>query len=842
MDNTQRWRDRPTPTGALVGREAEIDSLATWLTSGNARLVSVVGPGGQGKTRVALAVADRLERHFADGVAFVSLAGVARPDQVPAAVSAALGVGGSSAADPVGGLVDALADRDLMVIVDNFEHVREAADVLGTLLTGCDGLHLLVTSRVPSGLTSERLLELGPLEGAVIDAADPGIDDPAAVSARPAIELFVARARVADPGFTLDGHNLSGVVEVSRHLGGSPLAIELAASRLSILSVDELGRGLAAHPVAVLAHGAPALPDRQRSIQATIDWSHDLLDPAERHLLDALSTAEHGFGLATAAAVAGVDEIDVIDPLQSLVDHHFVTVTRGATTTPGASRRFALPRPVRDVLRGRLAGTESFERATGRLVEHVVDFGAEAGRRLESPDELEWLGMVGDELDQIRVVLGTLADRAPEQALALAAALGPYWLHRGLLAEGRAHLGGAVSAEVDRTISPEVVARAAAWEARLAADQGVIAGHHDATRMLDQLRAGLDRARVTGDVHDELRAIDFLSHVLVLHGDPGGATEITDEGIDLARRADRPWWLAQLLQRAAVFARLRGDLAQARRQARESATIARSIGAARPLLHVGLTLAQLPDGDAGADGGVGGGRVIDGDVPTLAELLELADVVGDRRMECVVRTSIGIEAMFVGDMVGAAGELRRVLRLAADTGYWHATGFGLMSIAALAALEGRSDTVARLHAVVEAWSDVLQRGMPPAYFASYNQLVDDTRRAVGHDTFDRWMDEARSLDFSRATVLAHRLLDDVVAAHGSPAAATEAASANPLTRRELEVLRCIAAGDTNKDIARRLSISPKTVMHHTTSIYRKLDVHGRAEAAATALRLGLLDS
>jgi DNA-binding CsgD family transcriptional regulator len=493
------------------------------------------------------------------------------------------------------------------------------------------------------------------------------------------------------------------------------------------------------------------------------------------------------------------------------------------------------------VVRARVAGTRLFTDATDRLVAHVVSFGAEARSGLESPDELDWLCAIDDELDQIRVVLGILDERDPQAARELAAALGPYWLHRGLLGEGRAHLVGEASPVATRRVSTAVAARAAAWEARLAADQGVLAQHRDAARMLTALRSGLETARRSGDVHDELRALDFLSHVLVLHGDPRAATTITDEGIALARRHDRPWWLTQLLQRSAVFARLRGDTDQAGRLAREAATIARAIGAARPLLHVGLTLVQLPDEATRSGAGTGRDGFGTDDVPTLADLAEMADEVGDRRMACVVGTSIGIEAMFDGDVGGAAHQFARVLRLATDTGYWHATGFALMSITALAALVHRPDTVARLHATTVGWSDVLQRGMPPAYFDLYHRLVDDTRRSVGDDAFGRWMDEARSLDFARATVLANRFLDEVAADHDVADDRELTPAVNPLTRRELEVLRCIAAGDTNKDVARHLAISPKTVMHHTTSIYRKLGAHGRAEATATALRLGLLD-
>ena len=496
MDTRNRWGARPKARVPLIGRDAEIDELSHALVGWADRLVSLVGPGGQGKTRLALAVADAIEDHFTDGAVFVSLSGVSEPSQWSTVVSAALGIDLVSGASPVDGLIEALAHRDMLLILDNFEQIRSAGPMVEGLLEGCDELRVLVTTRIPLDLKSEKVVALGPLAGAntvetSMVSSPAGFLSLGADKAKwPAIELFVDRATAVDPAFALGDHNIAAVLDVSRLLAGSPLAIELAASRLAILSIDDLQAGLASRPVALLGHGDAAMPDRQRSIQATIEWSYALLDAPQRSLLDALAVIEHGFDLDMAAAVVGSEPFEVIDPLQSLVDHHLVEVTRGSDG-PQSRPRFALPRPVRDVVRDLIGESDTVATAADRLVEHVVAFGVEASLHLESPDEGAWLGRVGDDLDQIRSTLRVLADRSPQTALELAAALGPFWLHRGLLGEGREHLSAAVASPVDTTIAPELIACAAAWEARLAADQGVVAMHRDAERMLGQLQAGL---------------------------------------------------------------------------------------------------------------------------------------------------------------------------------------------------------------------------------------------------------------------------------------------------------------------------------------------------------------
>ncbi len=815
----------PRPRGTLTGRQVEVSRLADDLCAAPG-LVSVTGAGGIGKTRVAVEVAHRVAPHLADGAVFVGLAGVADPADVPAAIAGRLRLAASSHRPPTEALASGLRHRELLLVLDNLEHLLAAGPSVQALVASCTRLRVLVTSRSPLGVDAEREVELAPL--GVPDAVD-GSSGPAAVDRLAEVDsvrLFVERVAEIDDEFVLDAGNAPLVVRACRLLGGSPLAIELAAARTRLLSLDQLVTRIAERPLTVLAtpEGRDR-DDRQRSVRATIAWSHDLLSPNERAVFRQLAAFEHGFSLDAAEAVALDGGDGVLDALDALVDAHLVEPSRSASDGPP---RFALPVPVRDLGREHLRESGEHDEVHARIVGHARARASEAGEGLETEREAEWLGRVELDLDQIRATLALLRTRDPEAHLRMATALGPFWLHRGLLGEGRRHLAPALDPAVASTVASAAVAAAAAWDARLAADLGVVGDHPDAPDVIARLERGLAAARAAGDVDGELRHLDFLSHVLVLHDDDTArAVAVTDEGIALARRHRRPWWLAQLLQRAAVFARLDEDLDAAGRLAAEAFALSRRLGAERLVLHAGLTVVQLPP-----DPGIA-------DAPGLDDLLASATRLGDQRMACTVVMSLGIEAMLAGRVEEGATHLHRAVQLSRDTGYWHAIGFSLMCTAAFAAVVSDHETAAQIHGAARATIPVLRRGMPPAYFAIYEDLVATTRAALGHDRFAEVADSGAALGWDLASDVA----SDLLAARAVPPASARPIDADlpaALTPREREVLSCIAEGDTNKDIARRLSITPKTVMHHTTSIYRKLDARGRAEAVAIGQREGLI--
>lgn len=824
----------PSPRSALIGRGAVVEQLAERCAAGP-RLLTITGPGGAGKTRVAIATAGAAASRLESGARFVPLAGLNDPAALPEAIAGTLGLARAADRPAAEALAAGIGDRELLLVLDNFEHLLVGAPLVSDLLSACPRLRVLATSRRRLDVPDEIVVALDPLDVPDPEGEVEQLDELAGVAS---VQLFVERASAADPTFALTSENAADVALTCRLLGGSPLAIELAAARMGLLSVRQLAERLAADPLTVLGRGPSELPDRQRSLTATIEWSIDLLDDDERAILRRLSVFEHSFTMDSAEHVADCGPA-TLDALAVLVESHLVEVLDGEGTP-----RFAMPVPVRDVARSHLDASGERDEVQARLVQLVVDLGEAAGRGLETAEERRWLDEVDAELDQLRAVLSHLAAADPAAQLRLASALGPFWLHRGFLGEGRRQLARALDPDAAADLSADLVASAAAWEARLAADQGVVGDDEGAQAMLDRLEAGLAAARAAGDVHAELRCIDFLSHVLVLHGDVDRAVAITDEGIGLARAHEHPWFLAQLLQRSAVFARLRDDLPTAADLAVEAWALARLLDADRLVLHAGLTVAQLPPDD----------RITD--PPDLPWLAELATSLGDQRLRCVVVLSIGIEEMLAGRFAEATGHFATAVGAAQDAGYWHGTGFALMCCAALASVTGDHTNCAVLHGAASPTLPVLQRGMPPAYWRIYEDLIDTSRAGLGDERFGALADDGASLGWSLATAGALSFLDGVASGPGttgatdassaSPAAVLDTTSdpgpsaASPLTTRELEVLERLAAGDTNKDIARRLTISPKTVMHHTLSIYRKLGARGRAEAASIGLRSGLI--
>ena len=711
-----------------------------------------------------------------------------------------------------------LAHRQLILVLDNVEQVLDVAPDLADLVDACPGLRLILTSRAPLRVVGELVIEVGPLPVPESTKVYDTAEALAAVARNPAVTLFTERA-AAHRRFRLDSSNVAAVAAICRRLGGLPLAIELAAARLAVLSPAALLDKLKVAPLEILSRGERDLPVQQRSLRATIAWSHRLLSAREQTVLRRLSVFEHTFTLADAEAVCRAPSVSathafnqnpLVDDVATLVEFHLVD-----SDDRDEDRRFSLAVAVRDFAREQLAAAGETSHIRARLTDHIAAFVATAADGLETSAEQLWLDRLDADMDEIRVALNHLSTTDPRRALTLASGLGPYWLHRGQLGEGRRRLESALSpGSLGRESDDRRVLAAAAWSARLAADQGVIGEHPAAPAMIAALDRALNAAAGDQDTVAYLRYADFLSHVMSLHDDTDRARSVTEEAIAVARRGDQSWWLAQLLQRAAVFARLREDLQAATQLADEALALARGLSAQRLVLHAGLTVAQLP----------ASGRTTD--MPDLPTLMNLAMSLRDNRLAASVSLAIATDLMLGGHPADAAAEYHRALLLADGIGYWHAVGFALMGCAALAAVTAGSSSCGRLHGAVLAQLPVLRRGMPPAYWQSYEALI-AFGRGDEAQIFDRNVEAGGALSREEVVREALDLTDRLMPARPDRAEAPRASTASAvalgpgsLTSREHAVLELIAAGHTNKDIARELAISPKTVMHHSVAIYR----------------------
>jgi predicted ATPase len=316
-DRAARWPEIPSPVTALVGREADVAEVTRMLTAPGARLVVLTGAGGAGKTRLALAVAERTRRQWRDGAAFVDLSAVSDPRLVPDAIASALGLVGQGRERPLDTVERVLTGRDMLLVLDNFEQVLGAAPAVADLLQRAPGLVVLVTSRVVLRVRGEQEWRVDPL----------GVPPPgctlAELSATPAVRLFVDRVRDVQPGFALTSQNATAVAELCRRLDGLPLALELAAASMRLLTPDEM---LARLPGQLEHPGALAdLPSRQQTLTSTIQWSYDLLPAPAQGMLTRLSVFAAPFTATAAEAVADPDAGDAVQDLATLLDHSMVS-------------------------------------------------------------------------------------------------------------------------------------------------------------------------------------------------------------------------------------------------------------------------------------------------------------------------------------------------------------------------------------------------------------------------------------------------------------------------------------------------------------------------------------
>ncbi|HEY6744782.1 MAG TPA: DUF4062 domain-containing protein [Mycobacteriales bacterium] len=570
----------PEPPTGLVGRAVEVDAVTALLR--DVRLVTVVGPGGIGKTRLALEVA----RAAADDVWFVDLAPVGDPAQVPGAIAAALGIRPEGSGPVLDLVADRLRDRTALLVLDNFEQVLPAAADVAALLAACPSVRMLVTSRTALRLRGEYEVALAPLP------------TPSAV------ELLVQRGREVRPGFAPDAAGMAALEELARRLDGIPLGLELAAARLRLLSPAQLLRRLGDRLDRSLDLGAGPvdLPDRQRTLRSTIEWSYGLLSPAERLLLERLSVFTAGFTLEAAEAVGAEDGVDVLDTLSSLVAHSMVGALED---DPAADPRFRLLGTVRAYAREKLE--ERGERAATltRLTAWLRDFVDTAGPGLAGGDNRVWAARIDGQRDDLRTMMRwALAHDDAETVIRLAAPLFPYWWSRGQLVPMRELADEAAALPSAAALPPDAAALLLWAQGMLriavgdtAAATPYLARLQDATtargdrRMRAFALAGLGLAAVApgtaedtgpldqavatfreiGDDWGLAFALSARGQLALLAGDPAAATRLHTEGLAAAERIGSDHLRAQLLDLLGADTAGTGDLAGAWRRFADAA-------------------------------------------------------------------------------------------------------------------------------------------------------------------------------------------------------------------------------------------------------------------------------
>jgi predicted ATPase/DNA-binding NarL/FixJ family response regulator len=762
----------PSPADLFVGRDGELEIVSQMLAHPQTRLLTLTGPPGIGKTRLAVACASAHAGRSKYAPVFVDLAPVRDPALVLVELAQAAGVEPRRGTDLIGQLAAALGHQERLVVLDNCEHLLAAAPDVGRALAACPRLLVLATSRERLRLSAEQEFPVPPL--AMPAPAD--VADLSGLAANPSVALLLDRARRTNPGFGLTAANALLLVSACVRLEGLPLAIELAAARLKVLTPGELVFRLSSR-MEVLASGTRDVPARQRALRNAIAWSYDLLDPDERALFRKLSVFAGGWTLADVDKVCVVTGDDVLAMVASLLDKSLIRRLPGDEQTA----EFSMLESLREYAAEQLAASAEAEETRARHAEHYAGLAAQFEASIGSPEEQTSERRIGRHHADLRAALDyALEARRDGWALWPAAALAWYHYVHGDPGHGQEFVHAVLPPDAD-SYEPAAMSDDAPAEARSSVliVAGVLAwATGEMGRAQDLLRSALERSEERGDARHAAMACAFLGHVARAVGEWEASADWHRRAEAGFRAAGSAQGVAWALHDLGLLARDHGDLGSAAELLRASLRDFRQLdytwAVAWAAWGLGTTLSAQ-------------GRLEEA-CPLLAEALQIYIDVNDSR--------------------GVAQCLDALAHVASERAHFQSAA---RLIGAAAALRER---------VAAHQIDTEQ--------ARTSSVQGVLARALGPQDADALMHAGRTMPVPQATDLA------LAVAGGTAPADPQRPQQVPLTPRERQVAALVASGRTNRQIGRVLGISEKTAEVHLHHVMSKLDARSRAEVAAWA--------
>ena len=712
----------PRQTTSFVGRTRELEALQILVQRPDVRLLTLVGPGGAGKTRLAVELARRVAGDLRDGACFVDLSPVREAALVAGAIADGLGLGEVARLGGVEALGSYLSDRNQLIVLDNFEQVLDAAQLAEELLGSATAVKLLVTSRAPLRLAAEHVFAVPSLG---LPAAGSDLES---VATTEAVALFLERAQGARRGFSLTKANAATVAELCTRLDGLPLALELAAARVALLSPRAILSRLG-HWLDVLKSSAPDVPERHRTLRAAIEWSYDLLRPEEQTLFTNLGVFVGSFTVDGAEFVS--PGLDALDGVETLLAASLLRAEAAVADEP----RFGMLETIREYAVGRLDERPDAREVRRRHAAFYAALGEEAEPALCDGRQGEWLERLDAELGNLRAALAWSTDEGDHDVgLRLGASLWRFWQVRGHVVEGRESL--------ERLLSKRSGSQAARAAAQLSAARcAMVQGDFEA---LDRyLEASLPVHRKLGDDRSVGFALGISGLAVHARGDRERALPLLEEALETARRSGDSWGESRALCYLGM-SEVKSDPTAARRLLEEGLRGLREIGDVR---SVGWVLAILAGIALGA-GDTGRARL------RLDEALGLHRELGDTWGIADQLESLGLMSLEAGDHAAARELLEESLTVARDAHYRPLMAASLESLARLAFARGQLGRAASLFGSASVLRDGVAVHPMQGARASQDHHVDAVRIAFGDDRFaDAWA-QGRALTLDEAVAYA----------------------------------------------------------------------------------------
>lgn len=791
----------PTPAHGIIGRDAELLFARAMLRRQDLRLLTLTGAGGVGKTRLAVEIARQVSGDYPQGIVFVPLAAITDPSLVLPTIAAALGIRTGNSPETIGVELD---ERDLLLIIDNFEQVEEAANQITELLHAAPGLQIIVTSRALLRVSGEHQLQVIPLAVPALSRLLP-LRELASV---PAVELFTTRAMAATGTFQLNEANAADVAIACSKLDGLPLAIELAAARLRHLPLSSLLAQLD-HPLDLLVGGPRDVPARLRTLRDAVAWSYGLLSEGEQKFLRRLAVFSGGFSLEAAQRIAGHElPAATLADIASLLDNSLIVRLDDDSTTP----RFGLLETIREFAQEQLTISGEADDIRDRHCAYFLEIAEAANAAMEGPDQGDWALRLRTDQENLRTAIRIALDRRQrETALRLGLELWSYWSTSEHVMEGRRwleeavamgdnvptrlhgralhHLGNLALTLFDLPAAERHYRDALAVWFEIGAPDDIATGEMGlgvVSRYRGQYSAAQERYErvvsvwaASGDVAGVAIAEYGIAAILADAGDFAGSRRHHDRAMELRREVGEPYGLAYTLISTATVERWAGSHATALVAASEALARFQELQSNDGLLLAYLQLARLA-ADTGND-------------QEALDLLRQSFVLlqAHLRAKAAIESLETLAALFVDRRLA----LPAAKLLSAATAHRHSTTL-VVPTPERAAVERTRTAIANM---------------------------------LGVTAFSTAWSSGQSLSLENAVAIALEAIDD-------PTQAAAGAAAHDLTRRELEVLALLAEHLSDREIADRLFLSPRTIERHVSNILLKMETPNRRLAAAQAVR------